>query len=143
MFRKKATTRIISTIYTLILLISFIFSLSAQEKSAGEKVMIGGKMYTLYIALSGDSPFSIARKFGITLDELNSANPEIKGQLNLGQTVKIPATISETKPQKVTGLQNDESDDRRFIYHSVRRKETVFSIAQKSNITSEDIYRFN
>lgn len=143
MSRKTIISRTISVISTAFLLISFCFILSAQNKTATEKVLIGGKKYTLYTALSGDSPFSIARKFGITLDELNSANPEIKGQLNLGQTVKIPATISETKPQQVTGLQNDESDDRRFIYHSVRRKETVFSIAQKSNITSEDIYRFN
>lgn len=143
MSQKKAKTRIISTISTLILLISLIFSLSAQEKLAGEKVIIGGKTYTLYMAVSGDSPFSIARKFGITLDELNNANPEIKEKLNSGQTVKIPVTASETKPQQVTGLQKDENDDRLFTFHSVRRKETVFSIAQKSNVTLEDIYRFN
>ena len=95
------------------------------------------------MAVSGDSPFSIARKFGITLDELNNANPEIKEKLNSGQTVKIPVASSETKPQQVTGLQKDENDDRFFTFHSVRRKETVFSIAQKSNVTLEDIYRFN
>ena len=105
--------------------------------------MIGGKMYTLYMAVSGDSPFSIARKFGIKLDELNSANPEIKEKLNSGQTVKIPVTQAETKPQNISGLQSDENDDHLFNFHSVRRKETVFSIAQKNNVTSEDIYRFN
>jgi LysM repeat protein/ABC-type branched-subunit amino acid transport system substrate-binding protein len=143
MSRKRAGTRIISTISTLFLLIFFIFSLSAQEKPGGEKVIIGGKTYTLYMAVSGDSPFSIARKFGITLDELNSANPEIKEKLNSGQTIKIPVMATETRPQQANGLQNDENDDHLFTFHSVRRKETVFSIAQKSNVTLEDIYRFN
>jgi len=143
MFCKISTTRIISAISTSFLLIFLIFSLSAQEKPADQKVLIGGKMYTLYMAVSGDSPFSIARKFGITLDELNNANPEIKDKLNSGQMVKIPAPEIETKPQNVHGLQNNDNEDHLFNYHSVRRKETVFSIAQKSNVTSEDIYRFN
>ena len=143
MDRKIITTRIISTISTLFLLIFLMLSLSAQEKTVGQKVVIGGKMYTLYTAISGDTPFSIAKKFAITLDELNVANPEIKDKLNSGQTIKIPVVISENKPQIVSGLQKDENDDRLFNYHSVRKKETVFSIAQKSNVTPEDIYRFN
>ena len=143
MFRNILSTRSTTVISTVILLITLCFSLAAQNKSADEKVLIGGKKYTLYTAVSGDSPFSIAKKFAITLDEFNNANPEIKDKLNSGQTVKIPAAISQTKPQQVNGLQKDESEDRLFNYHSVRKKETVFSIAQKSNVTSEDIYRFN
>ena len=141
--RNLLTIRCISIISTVFLLISLTFSISAQEKPVDQKVMIGGKMYTLYMAVSGDSPFSIARKFGITLEELNGANPEIKNRLISGQTIKIPTSVSETKPHIVSVLQKDDSEDRLFNYHSVRKKETVFSIAQKSNVTSEDIYHFN
>jgi len=143
MLRKNTTTRIISTISTAFILISIIFSLSAQQKSSGERVMIGGKMYTLYTVASGETAFSIAKKFAISLDELNVANPEIKEKLNSGQLLKIPAPKSGVKTNVANGSQKDESDDHLYTYHSVRKKETVFSIAQKSKITSEDIYHLN
>lgn len=143
MARKYFTMRTISTIFTSLLIISLCFSLSAQHKTGDEKVMIGGKTYTLYTAVSGDSPFGIARKFGITLDELNLANPEIKANLKAGQTVKIPVAVKENKPEIVKSLEKEDSEDGLFIYHSVRKRETVFSIAQKCKITSEDIYYNN
>lgn len=143
MDRKYFTMRTISTIFALVLIIFICFSLSAQQKSGDEKVMIGGKTYTLYTAVSGDTPFGIARKFGIKLDELNLANPDIKANLKAGQTVKIPAAVNENKPEIEPASEKEDSEDGLFIYHSVRKRETVFSIAQKSKITSEDIYYNN
>jgi LysM repeat protein len=143
MSRKIFTTRILSTISILFLFISLTIPISAQDKTSGETVLIGGKKYTLYMALPGESPSSIARKFEITLEELYKANPEVKEKLNSGQTVKIPVLTKEAAQVTVSGLQNNENDDHLFSFHSVRRKETVFSIAQKNNITSEDIYQYN
>jgi LysM repeat protein len=143
MARKKITIRTISTISTLLIIVSLCFSLSAQQKPGDQKVLIGGKTYTLYTAKSGDSPFGIARKFGITLDELNRSNPDIKAKLNAGQTVRIPVAVIENKPQTVNEPEKADSEDDLFIYHSVRKRETVFSIAQKSKVTSEDIYYNN
>ena len=143
MSHRIATTLIISTIFTLFIFIATVFSLSAQNKSADEKVLIGGKKYTLYTVVSGDSPFSIARKFGITLDELNDANPGIRNQLNSGQTIKILIVENQGKPLIQNGLLKDDNEDNLFSYHSVRKRETIFSIAQKNNVTSEDIYNYN
>ena len=143
MARKERTMRTISIISTLFLLFSICFTLSAQQKSAGDKVIIGGKTYTLYTVKSGETSFSISKKFGITIDELNTTNPETKDRLNAGQTIKIPATKNETKPVFANGSQKEESNDHLYTYHSVRKKETVFSIAQRSRITSEDIYHYN
>ncbi len=141
MARKILTMRTISTISILFILIFLSFTLAAQQKTGGEKVVISGKTYTLYTAISGDTPFGIARKFNITLDELKVANPEIKDKLYAGQTVRIPA--NEKKTQIASGLLSEEREDGLFIYHSVRKRETVFSIAQKRKITSEDIYHNN
>ncbi|HEY3389922.1 MAG TPA: LysM peptidoglycan-binding domain-containing protein, partial [Prolixibacteraceae bacterium] len=143
MARKEIIIRTISSISTLFLFILLCFSLSAQQKSAGEKVLIGGKTYIIYTVSSGETPFSIAKKFAITLEELNGANPEIKGQINSGQTIKIPEPKNAANTNIANGLQKEDSEGQIFTYHSVRKKETVFSIAQKSRITSEDIYHFN
>jgi len=143
MARKKRLMRTISAISTLFLLFSICFTLSAQQKSAGEKVIIGGKTYMLYTILSGETSYSISKKFGMTVDELNTINPETTDRLNAGQTIKIPATKYEAKSIISNGSQNGESNDHLYMYHSVRKKETVFSIAQRSGITSEDIYHYN
>ncbi|NEW83693.1 MAG: LysM peptidoglycan-binding domain-containing protein, partial [Mariniphaga sp.] len=99
--------------------------------------------FMLYTILSGETSYSISKKFGMTVDELNTINPETKDRLNAGQTIKIPATKNEAKPIIANGSLNEESNDHLYIYHSVRKKETVFSIAQRSGITSEDIYQYN
>ena len=143
MARKEILIRSTSTISILFLLLTLCFSLSAQQKSAGEKVMIAGKTYTLYTVKSGETSFSISKKFGITVEELNTTNPETKDRLNAGQTIKIPATKNEAKPVIANSSQKEESNDHLYTFHSVRKKETVFSIAQKSKITSEDIYHYN
>ena len=117
MSRKIYSARIKSIIFTTFILFQLVFPLSAQNNSGDEKVMIGGQRFTLYMAVSGDSPISISRKFGITLDDLIKANPEIKNQLNSGQTVKIPVVESISKPQVKNGLLNNEDDDRFFIFH--------------------------
>ena len=143
MFLSKMTNRTLTAIYIVFLLSSLCFYLSAQEKPETQKVLIDGKTYILYMAVSGDSPFSIARKFGITFDDLNNANPEIKNQLNSGQTIKIPVIVIENKSQNNVGLQNNSDEDHLFTFYSVRKKETVFSIAKKRNVTLEDIYKFN
>ncbi len=143
MTRKGGTMRTISIISTLFLLFSICFTLSAQQKSAGEKVIIGGKTYMLYTILSGETSYSISKKFGITIDELNTINPETKDRLNAGQTIKIPATKNEVKPITANGSQKEESNDHLYTFYSVRKKDTVFSIAQRSGITSEDIYQYN
>ena len=141
MLPKITTTYRLSIIYTLFLLISGCFSLLAQQNATSDKIVIDGKKYTLYTAVSGDSPYSIARKFGISPEELKKANPDILEKLNSGQKVRIPAAANGNAPSVVNGLQND--DDRFFIFYSVRKKETVFSIAKKNNVTPEDIYRNN
>ena len=127
MFLSKMTNRTLTAIYIVFLLSSLCFYLSAQEKPETQKVLIDGKTYILYMAVSGDSPFSIARKFGITFDDLNNANPEIKNQLNSGQTIKIPVIVIENKSQNNVGLQNNSDEDHLFTFYSVRKKREYFS----------------
>ncbi|MEI6138961.1 MAG: LysM peptidoglycan-binding domain-containing protein [Mariniphaga sp.] len=135
--------RYISIYYILFLIISTHVTLHAQNKTGEEKVMINGKKYTLYMAVSGDSPVSIARKFGLTLVELTRANPEILERMNSGTMIKIPIKEPENQAQSQNGLQKGDSEDAQFSYHYVWKRETVFSIAKKHKVTIEDIYKHN
>ena len=135
--------RNISIYYILFLIISATISLSAQNKTSDEKVMINGKKYTLYMVASGDSPVSIARKFGLTLGELTNANPEILERMNSGSMIKIPVKEPENQTLSQNGLQKGDTEDAQFSYHYVWKRETVFSIAKKHKVTIEDIYKHN
>jgi LysM repeat protein/ABC-type branched-subunit amino acid transport system substrate-binding protein len=135
--------RYISIYYILFIIISAPVSLNAQNNTGEEKVMINGKKYILYMAVSGDSPVSIARKFGLTLSELTTANPEILEKMNSGSMIKIPVKESGNQPTSQNGLQKDNNDEGLFTYHPVWKRETVFSIARKHKVTIEDIYQYN
>lgn len=113
----------------------------AQTKPATEKVVIGGKEYMLYTVAKGDTPYSIIKAFGITPDQFEAANPEAKGSIVAGQKIKIPVTeeVSSVKPRADTG----EQDADKFIYHSVARKETLFSIAKKYKVAEAELFRYN
>ena len=143
MSRNPFSIRYISIYYLLFLILSVTVSLHAQTKISEEKVLINGKKYTLYMAVSGDSPVSIARKFGLTLGELTNANPEILEKMNSGTMIKIPVKEPENLSQPQNGLQKGDTEDAQFSYHYVWKRETVFSIAKKHKVTIDDVYKYN
>ncbi|MDF2936525.1 MAG: lysM, partial [Paenibacillaceae bacterium] len=50
----------------------------------------------IHIVKQGDTLFEIAKKYGVTLDQLKAANPQITDpdKIDVGQKVKIPAAGS-------------------------------------------------
>lgn len=82
---------------------------------AVEKLMHGKEKARVHIVQSGDSLWTIARKYDTHVADLKAANPEIKGErLDLGQEIKLvkeeplltvvveaKATVKETVPYNV------------------------------------------
>ena len=54
-----------------------------------------------YVVKSGDSLYSIARKFGITVDALKSANKKTSNLLSIGEVLVIPTASSTAKTYTV------------------------------------------
>ncbi len=81
-----------------------------------EATQVCGPNTTPYVVRPGDTFFSIARQFGVSLDALIQANPQIPnpGQIRPGQIVCIPRLTCPTGT---------------FPY-VVQRGDTMFSIAQ-------------
>lgn len=62
--------------------------------------------YKEYKVKKKDTPYSLAKANGITVDELMEANPELKAdgyKLKKGNVIKIPVKVKSSKPQ-YTGL---------------------------------------
>lgn len=71
--------------------------------------------YSAYTTMPGDTMWNIAKKHGLSLNNLASANPQIKntsiiypGQIiNIPSTIETPSTSTPTTSDEITNLQNE------------------------------------
>lgn len=82
-----------------------------------------------YVVQRGDTLYSIANKFGTTVNELKSANNLTSNFLNVGQTLIIPSTTPS------------ESDE--YVTYTVQRGDSLYSIANEFDVTVNDIVSYN
>ncbi|MCW3785447.1 LysM peptidoglycan-binding domain-containing protein [Plebeiibacterium sediminum] len=95
------------------------------------------EQYIYHRVQAGDTFYSISNKYNITKEAVYNANPDLNpDDLALGYLVRIPKAEISREEQRIS--QNDD-----FKVHIVKRKETVYSIANKYNINVEDIEMAN
>ena len=82
---------------------------------------------TYYTVQSGDSLWSIAKKYGVTVDELKTANNLTSNTLSIGQKLRIPIEEEESLPSTYVVTSGD----------------TLYSIARKFNTTVDAIKTLN
>lgn len=85
----------------------------------------------VYIVQKGDSLYSIANKYGITIDALKAANNITSNLLQVGQKLVIPTTTPEVSPP---------SD---YLVYTVVKGDSLWNIADKYNTTVMDIVELN
>lgn len=108
-------------------------NLNSTSLSIGQTLKIPvptSKPTNNYTVQSGDSLYSIARKFGVTVQELIDANNLSTNTLQIGQVLIIP------------GNNNPSIDDNYFNY-TVISGDSLYSIANKFNTTVNEIKRLN
>jgi len=111
----------------------------------------GFKIHT--IKSRTETPYFIAKEYGVTVEELYTYNPQIR-RYRRGTKVRIP--LWEKPPEKVdekiTTLQPDvtqdetnrkQSEEDELIAHQVKSGETLYSISQKFNISESEIIFLN
>jgi LysM repeat protein len=80
----------------------------------------------------GETVYSISKKYDVTEEAIYKLNPDAKNGLRSSTVLIIPSEVSPAIQEKVT-----------FKKHRVKRRETLFSIAQRYNITVDDIKKYN
>ena len=82
----------------------------------------------VYVVKSGDSLWNIAKRYGISVDELKKANNLTNNSLTVGETLIIPtSSTSEGEGE----------------YYTVKSGDSLWSIAQKYNTTVDNLRRWN
>ena len=83
---------------------------------------------SVYTVKNGDTLYSIAGRYGITVDSLKTANNLTSNNLKIGQKLTIPS--STTDPTGSTT-------------YTVKSGDTLYGIASKYGVSVEDIKRLN
>ncbi len=88
-----------------------------------------GSSNSYYTVVSGDTLYSIANKFGVTVQELKDANNLTSNTLSIGQILKIP--------------NNDSNDESSSTTYTVKSGDTLWSIASQYGISVNELRNAN
>ncbi len=108
----------------------------AEVKDSVGVTDIGGKKYILHQISSGETLFSVARKYKLTIQDLKQTNPELANGLKSNQVIKIP--MPEVEKSQVALPQNDS-----YVLHKVESGQTLYAISKKYNVSVEKIKKWN
>ena len=100
-------------------------NLSSNNLEIGQILIIPSGIITdnTYQVKSGDSLYSIAKKYNTTVDNIKKTNNLDSNIISVGQILVIP-----------------ETNENEYI---VKSGDTIFSIAKKYNLTTEELKRIN
>ncbi|HYQ58447.1 MAG TPA: LysM peptidoglycan-binding domain-containing protein, partial [Draconibacterium sp.] len=89
-----------------------------------------------------ETAYSIAKKFGITVEELYTYNPTVK-KFKKRTKLNIPYWNEEEQDNAITGLPEAPETEEQFITHQVVSGETLFSLAKRYETTESEIIELN
>lgn len=112
-------------------------NLTSNNLSIGQTLKIpvvndssSGETSITYVVKKGDSLYSIASKYNVTITEIKKANNLTSNLLSIGQTLKIPMTTSDTP-----------SED--YVEYTVKKGDSLYSIAKRYDVSVEELIDFN
>lgn len=96
-----------------------------------------------------ETKYSIAKQYGISVEDLDEANPDIKDGLQIGFRLKIPAGTSKSvakQEEKVVEAEKKEEQEAvksEKVGYTVQPKETLFGLSRKLGISQEYLIKLN
>lgn len=119
----------------------------------------GGKTYLKHKVAKGDSFYAIAKRYGVSVDQIVAANPKVQGTLSIGQVVLVPraTTVLVAEPARPKADKPEKKADPALAAvpesapvpagaahtHLVAQGQTLSAIARKYHVAIADLRRWN
>lgn len=101
------------------------------------KVNIEGESVYIHKVEQGQTLYAISKAYNVLISDIELSNDSLKNGLKAGMELKIPI-LSDKKSKKV-----ELDNSGKFILHVVEKKQTLYAISKKYNVSSEDIQKAN
>ena len=126
-------------------------TLSSESLSLGQKLIISGSKKedtdkeAVHTVSSGETLYSISQDHSMTVEELIKRNKLESNALSIGQKLIVTgAPLKQEEEQSVAENNKTISEQaKRDIIHTVRPKETLFSISRIYGVPVSDIKKLN
>ncbi|MDP3358657.1 MAG: LysM peptidoglycan-binding domain-containing protein [Lutibacter sp.] len=103
-----------------------------QEVKQEVKAVNGDKK--LYFVLPKDTLYGISKMFGITIEQLQAANPQIADGLKPGMELVIP---------KPGSTEINPNDTITYVLHTVVKDDTMYNLSNRFQVSQSELLRLN
>lgn len=105
------------------------------KSNIGKSTSVASSEAITYVVQPKETLFGIAKSHGVSVEALEKANPEIvKEGLKTGQIISIPSKNTQVSTVVTSSKAN---------FHTVKEKETLYSIAKQYGTTVEKLEQLN
>ncbi|MES2575199.1 MAG: LysM peptidoglycan-binding domain-containing protein [Bacteroidota bacterium] len=119
--------------------------------STGSKTMASTPEKPLYHeVLPKETKYSIAKQYGISVEELEKRNPEIIPNLTIGYKLLIKGNAPKTDKIAVVESKNEISKPTivktsiiNYMEYEVKPKETLYSLSKSSGLSQDELIKLN
>ncbi|WP_418603458.1 LysM peptidoglycan-binding domain-containing protein [Hwangdonia sp.] len=98
---------------------------------------VNAQNFSTHQVKKGETIEEVAKRYFVTPSDIYELNPDAKKELKPNTILIIPLSKAQ-KPKMVT-----VKELQGFEKHKTRRKETLYSLAKKYNVTEDDIKKYN
>lgn len=109
--------------------ICFLFQIYATSANA--------QSYKYHTVKKGETVFSISQSYNIDEEDIYKLNPDAREGIGVNEKLVIPVGESSTSKK------SDVSGTTQFVEHTVKKKETLYSLSKQYNVSIDDIKRYN
>jgi len=100
-----------------------------------------------HVVQSGETIWSLSRKYSVSVELIKKSNSSISDNLQIGQVLLIPIQTADTnniiEPIIKNPINPLEGPCDSIIIHKVLKRETLYSLSKKYNVTSASIIEVN
>lgn len=122
-------------LYTTLLVLSSMAAMATEPTNI--IVQIDGKSYYKHLVASGDTIYALSKAYGVSEQSIIDCNEALTpSTLKMDSYILIPKVQVESE-----GV--DKEDKKRYIYHTVKQGETIYSIARKYKVPVATLERDN
>ena len=114
-------------------------SIPQSNSSVTPKTPASNKV-TDYTVVTGDTKYNVAKRFGLSVEELELQNPEIKESLPLGLNLKIKSVAA---PKSVITPEKAQIKESALLEYTVKAGETLYSLTRLFNLTEASLMGLN